>query len=214
METKFQTSFIPRKPLVPNSSSATPPQSSDHASGLLVFIGMICFGLSVASGIVVFGWEKVEKSNIEKNKTQLEVNKKQFGSDIEFLKKFNTKINLTKKLVENHTAVAQVFSIVDSLAVDNVRFTYFDYSLPLDPAKDKISIKLNGEALSFPALAYQSDVLAETDKITGGTVFDLTLAEKGLVKFGLVGNIPFEKILYKNLFVTTAPATSNNDQTQ
>ncbi len=213
METKFQTSFIPRKPLVPNSSSATPPQASEHASGLLVFIGMICFGLSVASGIVVFGWEKVEKNNIEKNKVQLETNKKQFGSDIEFLKKFNTKINLTKKLVENHTAIAEVFSIVDSLAVDNVRFTEFEYSLPLDPAKDKIEIKLKGEALSFPALAYQSDVLAETDKITDGIVFDLALVDKGLVNFGITGNIPFDKILYKNQFTPPAPAPSNT-QTQ
>jgi hypothetical protein len=146
---------------------------------------MVLFGLSVASGIVVFGWEKVEKSNIEKNKVQLEVNKKQFGSDIEFLKKFNTKINLTKRLVEGHTAISEVFTIINSLAVDNVRFSELDFQVPNDPRKDKIELKLKGEALSFPALAYQSDVLAETDKLVDASVADLMLGEKGIISFGL-----------------------------
>lgn len=214
METKFQTSFIPRKPLVPNSSAATPPQSSDHASGFLVLIGMVLFGLSVASGIVVFGWEKVEKSNIEKNKVQLEVNKKQFGSDIEFLKKFNTKINLTKRLVEGHTAISEVFTIINSLAVDNVRFSELDFQVPNDPRKDKIELKLKGEALSFPALAYQSDVLAETDKLVDASVADLMLGEKGIISFGLSGVIPLDKILYKNQFAPAATTTSSDEQIQ
>lgn len=211
METKFQTSFIPRKPLIPNTSSATPQDHSEHSGGFLVFIGMVLFGLSVASGIVVFGWQKIEASSIEKNKVQLETNKKQFGSDIEFLKRFNTKINLTKKIVESHISVAEVFDILGAVAVDNVRFSEFQFTLPLDPLQEKITFKMSGEATSFPALAYQSDIINETDKIKDPTISDLTIGEKGIIKFGLQGTIPVEKIFYKNKFIVATSTTTTNE---
>lgn len=200
METKFQTSFIPRKPLVPNSA-ATPPAQGDHANGLLVFIGMVIFGLSVASGIVVFGWQKLEKSNIEKNKTQLETNRKQFGSDIEFLKRFNTKINLTKQLVENHIAASEVFTIISEMVVDNIRFSEFEFALPTDPLKDKIQLKMKGEAASLAALAYQSDVINESVKLVDANLSELMIGDKGVVGFGFSATIPVDKIYYKNKFI-------------
>ncbi len=211
METKFQTSFIPRKPLVPNTSSATPQNNSEHSGGFVVFICMVVFGISVASGIVVFGWQKLEAGSIEKNKVQLETNKKQFGSDIDFLKRFNTKINLTKKIVESHVSVAEVFSILSAVAVDNVRFLDFQFILPNDPLQEKITFKMSAEASSLPALAYQSDVLNETDTIADPIISDLTLAEKGIIKFGLQGTIPVEKIFYKNKFIV-ASSTTNTDE--
>lgn len=203
METKFQTSFIPRKPLIPNSPASPAPTS--HSSGLLVLISMVIFAASIGGAVLVFSWEKVELKLIEKNKAQLELNKKQFGSDIDFLKRFNTKINLTKGLVDDHIAVSNVFDIISDLVVDNVRFEDFSFSLPNDPKNEDIIVKMKGQASSFQALAYQSDVLGINKTIKRPVISDLNQNEKGYVNFSFEVTIPREEILYSKAFNTPKP---------
>ncbi len=202
METKFQTSFIPRKPLVPNSAAAPVASSGGGSTSILVFIGVILLLLSVASAIGVFAWEKIEAKKIEENKVALETNRKKFGSDIEVLKKFNDRINLSKQLVDNHLAVSNIFSILADATVDKVRFTSFSLDIPENPLKDKIEVIMGGEAQSFAGLAYQADVFSENTQIRESSISDLSTTDKGNVRFKFNAVIPFEEIVYKKQFET------------
>lgn len=209
METKFQTSFIPRKPLVANSSAAPAPQSSGGSGGFLVLVGLVVFGLSVASAIVVFGWEKVEAKKIEENKVTLETARKKFGSDVEVLKKFNDRINLSKQLLANHLSVSNIFEMIADATVDKVRFTSFSFLLPDNPQREKIEVLMKGEANSYASLAYQTDVFGSNSPIKESSVSSLTINDKGNVAFEFDAVIPMDKILYKNQFVAeeAMPAT-------
>ena len=207
METKFQTSFIPRKPLVPNSAAAPAASSGGGSTSILVFIGVILLLLSVASAIGVFAWEKVEAKKIEKNKVALETNRKKFGSDIEVLKKFNDRINLSKQLVDNHLAVSNIFSILADATVDKVRFTSFSLEIPENPLKDKIEVVMGGEATSFAGLAYQTDVFSENTQIEESSISDLATTDKGNIQFKFNAVIPFQEIVYKKQFETETEET-------
>lgn len=211
MENKFQTSFIPRKPLVPNSSAIPPQSSGSSSSGLLNLIGIIAFVASVASAIVIFTWNRVEKGNIEKNKVALAENKKQFGSDIEFLKKFNKRINLAKRVVDNHTATSNMLKALEEVVVDNVRFKELVYEMPDNPVKDVTKFAINGEAKTFEALAFQSDTVQENTAIKNSVISDLKISDKGLIEFVFEGALPFSEIRYAKQFESVTVPTNQNE---
>lgn len=211
MDTKFQTSFIPRKPLVPNSSAVPPQNSGSSSGGLLNLIGIVIFVASVASAIGIFAWNKIEMGNIEKNKAALAENRKQFGSDIEFLKKFNTRINLAKRVVDNHTATSNVLKALEEVVVDNVRFKEFTFEMADNPSADTTRFEIDGEAKTFEALAFQSDTLLESTKIKNPVISDLKLNDKGLVEFKLIGTLPFSELRYAKQFETVETPTNQNE---
>jgi len=199
METKFQTSFIPRKPLVPNSSAAPSTSGGGASTSVFVIASVIIFCLSVASAIVVFGWEKVEAKKIEENKVLLQSNRNKFGTDIEVLKNFNKRINVTKNLIDGHMSVSNIFAMIAESTVDKVRFTEFGFEAPADPRRDRIEITMRGEADSFASLAYQADVFAESE-FTDSSISKLNIGEKGIVTFDFKTVIPLSTILYENQF--------------
>lgn len=201
MDTKFQTSFIPRKPLVPNSSAV--PQNSGGSNGLLVLIALGLFGVSVASAVLVLGWQRVEQGSIEKNKVTLAETRKQFGEDVVMLKRFNSKIKLAKEVVDNHVSVSNIFEALEEVTVDNVRYKEFSFELPANPANDKIFFELAGEAKTFEALAFQSDTILESDKFVSPIFSDLEINEKNLVDFVLTSSLPFSALRYAEQFMTT-----------
>ena len=87
------------------------------------------------------------------------------------------------------------------MVVDNIRFSEFEFALPTDPLKDKIQLKMKGEAASLAALAYQSDVINESVKLVDANLSELMIGDKGIVGFGFSATIPVDKIYYKNKFI-------------
>lgn len=203
METKFQTSFIPRKPLVPNSAAVPSTSHGGGSSSVLVLVSVIIFCLSVASAIVVFGWEKVEAKKIEESKVLLDANRRRFGTDIETLKSFNKRINVTKKIMDGHMSISNIFTMIADLTVDKVRFSNFTFEAPADPLRDRIEISMRGEADSFATLAYQTDVLSLSD-FTDSSISKLSIGDKGVVSFDLKTVAPLKNVLYKSQFEVDA----------
>lgn len=196
METKFQTSFIPRKPLIQNPSEK-PKTSHGTGIGFLTLVSFVIFGVSVLSGILVIGWQKLENTSISKNKEQLELNKKQFGDDIEFLKRFNTKISLSKSLIDKHTSPVALFKTIEDITAEKVRYSKLTYT----SSDEGLIVEAEGEAANFETLASQSDIFSQTSLISNPIINDLKLTDTGSVDFSLNITIPWSSISYKNTLV-------------
>lgn len=194
METKFQTSFIPKKPLIPETGFG-----KRESISFFMLIGVVLFTLSILSAGGVFVWNKIlERKQIEYQNV-LDANRKAFDADITEFKRFNSKINLSKELLDNHLSVSEVFKIVGQLTAESVRFNDFTFSLPTN-SKDGVTVTMKGTGNSFSTIAFQSDELAKNKVIKDPIISDLNLDQNGLVSFTFNGTIPVSQIFYKNNF--------------
>ena len=202
METKFQTSFIPRKSVTPTTSS-----SAEHRpASILLMIGVFAFVISVLAAGGSYGWQVYLQSDQQKYSQSLELLKKDFNIDlIVQLKQTATKIVLASQLLDKHVAISQVFGLISKLTASNIRFTSLDLQAPADRNKG-ININMSGYAPSYEALAFQSDKLGHLEDldlrniIISPTITNPAQNQNSTVSFQLSANINPTNMLYKNLF--------------
>lgn len=204
METKFQTSFIPKRPLVDQKINVT-----SHKGGVSIFmaISVLIFLVSIGGAGFTIVWKNVLLKSQEDYKVKLSESEKRFNiSLIEELKAANTKIDLSKQLLKNHLDITEIFNIISRLTIEGVRFDSFDFSLPDGGATEGIKIAMHGVATSFSAIAFQSDVFGKSQKygtnkaMKNPVLSDLLSNENGTVgfTFSTVINpmdISYEKVL-------------------
>ncbi|MBI5126173.1 MAG: hypothetical protein HZA80_00170 [Candidatus Taylorbacteria bacterium] len=191
METKFQTSFIPKKPLVPETG-----QQIHQSVSLFSIIGVLVFIISVAMAGGVFAWTKILQKQQESYKKQITHNREQFGTDIKFLERFNAKINLSRELINNHLAVANIFDVIGRETTTSVRFKSFDVTFPTN-VKDRIVMSMKGEGTSLPVLAFQSDVFGGSKVLKDPVVSDFGIDDKGTVGFSFSAGVDPQEISFK-----------------
>ena len=208
METNFQTSFIPKRPLIPQVNIR--PKSG---ASILIVIAVFIFIISVGGAGFTFVAKSILLKNQEQDKIDLADNESRFNVPlIEELKKANIKIDLAKELLKNHIVVSEVFNMISGLTVEGVRFTSFDFSAPdaLNQAGKSFRINMKGVANTFSSVAFQSDVFGRSQKYVTNKVIknpvlsDLTVDTNGNVSFNfsaeVVGSdISYEKILEDSL---------------
>ncbi|HEY4503880.1 MAG TPA: hypothetical protein VJJ28_02125 [Candidatus Paceibacterota bacterium] len=208
METNFQTSFIPKKPLIPQINVRTKSGAS-----IFIILAVFIFIISVVGAGFTFVAKSILLKNQEQDKIDLADNEKRFNlALIEELKKANIKIDLAKELLKNHIVVSEVFNMIGGLTIDGVRFNSFDFSAPdiLNQAGKPFKINMKGVANNFSSVAFQSDVFGRSQKygtnkvIKNPVLSDLQVDANGNVGFNfsaeIVGtDILYEKILENNL---------------
>jgi hypothetical protein len=218
METRFQTSFIPKKPLVTDTVV-----HSSHGGGtsVLMVIAVLLFIASIAGAAFTYIWKNVLIKSQESYKVQLADSEKRFNTSlIEDLKRANTKIDLGKQLLNNHLAVSEIFSIISKLTISGVRFSSFDFSAP-GKDSDGIKVSMKGVGSSFSAIAFQSDVFGQSQKYGSNKVLknpvlgDLSLDQNGNVSFTFTttinpADLSYSKILDSTLQSEGAIATSSS----
>lgn len=212
METKFQTSFIPKRPLIPVSGLT---QSAPHRSvSFLMVIAVLLFIASIGVAGGSYFYKSYLESSQVRYKEELALREKQFNPDlIEELKRQNVKIDLGKQLIQNHIAVSQIFDIIGRLTIENVRFTSMDLTVGQNPS-DGIKVSMKGYGTSLSAVAWQSDVLGQLEKyglrkvVKNPILSDPALDQAGLVSFGFSASIDPDSLSYIKSLQPESTATS------
>lgn len=213
METKFQTSFIPKKPLVVDSTKNVPIKSSGGGMSVMMIISVILFIASLGGAVASVVWIGVLNKAQDTYKQQLKDSEKRFNiSLIEDLKKFSTKIDISKQLFQKHLSVSEIFPIINQLTIETVKFDSFEFSAP-DANSDSVQISMQGVAKNYNSIAFQSDVLGSSDKfgknkvIKNPVVADLEEDEDGQINFSFSGLLSSKDLLYEK----TMDATINTN---
>ncbi|MES3030896.1 MAG: hypothetical protein V4697_00605 [Patescibacteria group bacterium] len=200
METKFQTSFIPKKPIVADQKIR-----KSGGTSVFMFLATLIFIASIAGAVFSVIWKGVLLQAQESYKERLVESEKRFNTNlIEELKKANTKIDLGKQLLKNHLAVSEVFGIISRLTIEGVQFESFDFS---GAAKDGegLKISMKGKGNSFSAIAFQSDVFGQSQRYGSNKILknpvlsDLNLDDKGNVGFTFTTSIDPTDISYEKI---------------
>jgi hypothetical protein len=224
MDTKFQTSFIPKKPILMD-------QKVTHHSGgtsVFMFISTIIFIISIAGAGFSIVWKDILLKRQQVYIADLKEAENRFDiATIQKLKVASIKIDTATELLKNHLAVSEVFEIISKLTTDGIRFTSFEFS-PSSVGTDGTtnnsggtSIIMRGVGNSFSAIAWQSDVFTKSSKFGTNKVLknpilsDLKLDPmNGSVEFRLTASIGVQDINYEKILVgdVSTPATSTNTQ--
>ncbi len=194
MEPKFQSTFIPRGPMAPSSSAAAISKEATHGS-FIGFIAFLIFLFSILASIGMYGYEKYLTSRIGKMGQDLEKARTSLEADaINQVTDFNTRIDATEKILDNHTIVSPIFDFLEKNTLKNVRFTDFKF----DTTPDGIKVVFHGQAKGYSALSLQADQFNKSRYIRNPLFSDLTLDEKGNVVFSFTANLDPSIVSYKN----------------
>lgn len=211
METKFQTSFIPKKSLIPDQTVHRPR----GGTSVFMTISVLIFILSLAGAGSTFFLKSYLLNSQKTLQADLEENQKRFDiPTIENLKNANTKIDLTTKILKDHVAISEVFNILSRLTIDGVYFEDFeltsgstgDANASANANQGVYSISMSGVANSYSSVAFQSDVFGSSDEygtnkiIKNPVISDLSTNEDDNVGFKFkaeidTSNITYEKVL-------------------
>jgi hypothetical protein len=213
METKFQTSFIPKKPLAPVGGASIGMgvrPSQHHGTSLFMTIAVIIFIISIAVAGGTYAWKALLLSSQENYKNELAERERLFNVDlIEELKRENVKIDIAKGLINRHLAVSQVFGILGRLTIESVRYVSMNLS---SSDAEGVKITLDGHGTSLSSVAFQSDVLARLERyglrkvVKNPILSDPALDQNGTVSFGFTASIDPSFLSYEQSVLSPSGA--------
>lgn len=206
MEPKFQTSFIPKKPL---TASASGP--ARHSISVFLTISIIIFIISLGAAGFAYTWENILNSEQGQYKDTLAKDQDQFNTNlINTLTKANTKIDIAESLIANHLAVSEIFNIIGQLTIGSVQWKSFTFSAPASSgssaagtSKDT-TISMQGETDSYYSVAYQSDVFGQSSELGANQVIknpvlsNLSVGSDGKVGFSFTASVNPAELSYTN----------------
>jgi uncharacterized membrane protein YgcG len=177
METKFQTSFIPKQPV----TSEAPHHASTASLFFLFAFILFMASLACAGGVFIYG--QIIQKNITEGTSQLTLNKNAFDPNtINQITRLNDRINAADYLLKHHKSVSTLFLVLSNATLKNVRFSDFNYA----GVDDKITLAMRGQALSYETVALQAKEFTNPNlkNVFRSPLFgDLTLDTTGNVSF-------------------------------
>src|SRR3989344_8436890 len=149
MEQNFQTSFIPKKPIVKEHETGSRP------IGFLTVISIfVLFTLFLATGGLYF-YKGIVAKSVVKMENDLTLAKNRFEpAKITELQVLDKRLRSANEILSKHIAISPIFKTLQEVTMKTVRYTKFSYDLGQDK-NSTITVKMSGVATGYSALALQ-----------------------------------------------------------
>lgn len=188
MDTKFQTSFIPKRPIV----SANPSIRAKHPLNLLSLIGTFIFILA----LIALGGEFAYKRYMNDKLTAMnqELIEAQASIKDDLTNKFirlDARLRGAETLLQGHVATSLLFATLQNQTVKSIQFS--DLTYQTSPTGD-VTVSMKGLANSYNAVALQAGIFSENKYIKNVLFSDMNLDPKGQVLFSFRATIDSELI--------------------
>jgi len=191
MEPKFQTSFIPKSPIVSTKGSEV---KMVHTTNIFSIIATFVFLAVLIVSAGLFAYKNILKKQISEAKTSLVDVRAVFEPEkIQELVDINTRISVTKNLLEKHIILSEFLLFLQKTIVQKVRFDKLSYT---NNGKD-MTISIDTEAESYNAIAQQVDILSKNQFINEPFFSNFDLGENGTIRMKFFAKIVPDLISYK-----------------
>jgi len=202
MDQNFQTSFIPKKPMIEQRVVATEPVSLFLIIAIFVF-----FAVVIGTGGLYF-YNGILAKNIIKMENDLNLAKNRFEpSKIVQLQVLDKRLNASTEILSKHIAISPIFKALQDITMKTVGYTKFSYGLD-DTKNAKIIIKMSGVAVGYKSVALQSDIFAKNKYLIDPVFSNLLLDDKGNVLFDLEFSVDPNFVDYKKMLKATSEDSS------
>ena len=196
MEPNFQTSFIPKRPVLKESVVSAAPVSIFLIISLFVLFTVLIStgGLYFYKGILIKKVADMENTlNLARNRFE--------ASKIFELKAFDKRLIASTDILSKHFTVTPIFDALEKITMKSVRFTKFSYELGAD-SNSAVSVKMSGVAIGYRSIALQSDLFAKNKNLIDPIFSNLTLNDNGNVVFDLNFSVNPAFVNYKQTLMT------------
>jgi hypothetical protein len=194
MDQNFQTSFIPKKPIVKETITDSRPV------GILLIISLfLLFTILIATGGLYFYKLSLAKTIVAKQNDLALAQNRFEPKKITELQILGKRLTAANEILLKHITITPVFMVLQDLTMKTVRYTQFSYDLGTGN-NATINIKLSGMATGYRDLALQADIFAtrEIGKNLIDPVFsNLSLDINGNVLFNLEFSVDPSFVNYK-----------------
>jgi|SRR3989344_745422 len=196
MEQNFQTSFIPKKPMVQERAVVT-----RSVGFLTVFSIFILFTILLVS-VALYFYKGILTKNITQMANNLNLAKNRFEpSKIAELQLLDRRLRAASEILSKHIAITPVFQVLQLLTMKTVRYTKFSYDFG-NKEDAKIIIKMSGLAVGYRSVALQSDLFAKNKNLIDPVFSNLALDDRGNVLFDLEFSVDPSFVDYKVMLLT------------
>lgn len=191
MDQNFQTSFIPKKPIIKERVAST-----QSVGILLVAAIFILFTVLLATGGFYF-YKGVLSKNITDMKNTLVLAQNRFElSKIAELQVLNKRLSAATEILSKHLALTPIFAGLETITMKTVRYTKFSYVVGTEKTPS-IKIKMSGVATGYRSVALQSDLFGASKNFFNPIFSNLTLDASGNVLFDLDFSVDPSFVNYK-----------------
>ncbi len=206
METKFDTTFIPKGPSLTNPDIVLRKKRRSllHRGGFVIFF----IALFSAGGL--FGYERYLTNDIKAMNDVLVKQKSTYDSnEIDRLKKASLRLSTGSKILENHKATSLFFAELEEQTLKAVQWTTIEINRDED---DKvILVNISGLAKSYASVALQEAALAGSNFFNEIIFSGLNLDESGNIDFDVKGKIVASRIDFSDTINPSLVAPNEDD---
>ena len=210
MDQNFQTSFIPKKPIVEERAT------SSQSIGVFIIIAIfILFVVLLGTGGVYF-YKKSLENKIVSMQTSLDNAKNDFEpSKIAQLQLLDKRLNAATEVLNNHIAVSPIFTELGNVTMHTVRYTNFSYTLggganasasgaaTTSSSSGNVDVKMSGVAVDYRSVALESDLFSQDKNFINPVFSNLSVNTSGNITFDLNFSVAPSFVNYKQTLVPT-----------
>lgn len=191
MEQNFQTSFIPKKPIVKERATESRPVSL-----VLIIALLVLFTVLLATGGLLF-YKAATAKRISNMEDTLNLAKSRFEpAKISELQVLDKRLRASSDILAGHISVTPIFKLLEGITMKTVSFTQFSYSVDKND-HSKVAVKMSGVARGYRAIALQSDLFAANRNLIDPVFSNLTLDPNANVLFDLDFSVDSNFVNYK-----------------
>ena len=209
MDQNFQTSFIPKKPIVEERATSSRPVGI-----LLIASIIILFIVLLGTGGLYF--YKVSLNNkIKTMQTSLNSAESEFEpSKIAELQLLDKRLIAATSILDNHIAVSPIFTELENVTMHTIRYTQFSYTLGSSGAatdasgtaiggggssssSNNVDVKMSGIAIDYRSIALESDLFSQDKNFVNPIFSNLTVDASGNITFDLDFSVAPSFVNYK-----------------
>ncbi|KND48091.1 MAG: putative pilN [Parcubacteria bacterium C7867-006] len=200
MEPKFQTSFIPKKPIVSETGTSV---GVVRETNIFSVVATILFIATILVSGGLFGYKIILHKQITADDQQIDAAKAALQVDkIKELIDANNRIIASKNLLDKHVALSQLLTLMQSLTVRRIRLLDLTYL-----NKSGIAVlSLNGQAQNYNALAEQSRIFSENEYLSNDKFSEFTLEDNGYIRVKFESTVNTSLTSYKRAIEALSPS--------
>jgi hypothetical protein len=201
MANQFETSFIPQQPILKVEGKLR----SSEPVNLALILALILFFVTIAVSVGAYLYRVQVDKRVNEKSQILQAAEKDFNMDeITTYKRIDSRLSLSKKLVDEHMISSVAFDLLESSTAQNIGLT----SLAFTKDVRGNNIELAGQAPSYAAVYFQAESWrAMRPKIRNVEVSGMALSEEtGIVSFSM--KLMIDPQYFESLRVLNAQSTS------
>lgn len=207
MEQTFQTSFIPKKPIVEGDA----PRRESRPIGFFTIFSIFIFFITIVVGGGIYFYEKtLQEKLVELTANQKKADERFESSKKKELQLIDHRINVANQVLSKHIAVSPVFNALSKVTMREVRFTKFSYELGTDK-NSNIKVKLTGETKKYVDVALQADLFSQEKNFIDPVFSNMIPNEKGDIAFDVEFYVDPSFVDYKTVLKSGVYSDSLED---